>query len=97
MISAKADDLRNSASDGLDQIQRAADPAIKQAKQQAGVLLDESGDFIDSVTSRVSDTAVDLGKSLLAYTKRNPIAALLIAIGAGALLISAAKSIQSRR
>jgi ElaB/YqjD/DUF883 family membrane-anchored ribosome-binding protein len=97
MNSAKANDLRDSASDKLDQFQRAADPAIKQGKQRAGELLDQGGELIDSVTSRVSDTAVDLAKSLVAYTKKNPLAAILLAIGAGALLISAAKSIQARR
>jgi hypothetical protein len=49
------------------------------------------------VSAPASDTAADLGKSLISYTKRNPLAALLLAVGAGALLISAAKSRQWRR
>jgi hypothetical protein len=97
MTSANADTLRDSASDALDQLQRAAAPAIKAGKRQAGVLLDQGGELIDTVSTRASETAAELGKSLVGYTKKNPLTALLLAVGAGALLISAAKSMQSRR
>jgi hypothetical protein len=43
------------------------------------------------------ETATDISKSLVSYTKKNPITALLLALGAGALLVSAAKSIRSHR
>lgn len=97
MTSVNADTLRDSASDALDQLQHAAAPAIKAGKRQARVLLDHSGELIDTVSTRAGETATDLGKSLIAYTKKNPLTALLLAVGAGALLISAAKSSQSRR
>jgi hypothetical protein len=97
MTSANADTLRDSASDALDQFQRAAAPAIKEGKRRAGVLLDQGGALVDTVSARAGDTATDLGESLIAYTKKNPLTALLLAVGAGALLISAAKSRQSRR
>jgi hypothetical protein len=97
MTSANADTLRDSASNALDQLQSAAAPAIKEGKRQAGVLLDQGGELIDTVSTRASETAADLGKSLVAYTKKNPLIALLLAVGAGALLVSAAKSMQSRR
>jgi hypothetical protein len=82
MTSANADTVRDSASDALDQLQRAGAPPIREGQRQAGVLLDRSA---------------DLGKSLIAYTKKNPITALAVAVGAGALLVSAAKSLRSRR
>jgi hypothetical protein len=97
MTSANADTLRDSASDALDQLQSAAAPAIKEGKRQAGVLLDQGGELIERVSTRASEAAADLGKSLVAYTKKNPLIALLLAVGAGALLVSAAKSMQSRR
>ena len=97
MTSANANTLRNSASDALDQVQRAAAPAIKEGKRQAGVLLGQSGELVGTVSSRASEIAVDLGKSMSAFTKKNPFTALLLAMGAGALFISATKSIQSRR
>jgi hypothetical protein len=96
MTSADANTLRNSASDALDQVQRAAAPTLKQGKRQAGVLLDQGGELVDTVSTRASEIAVDLGKSMIAFTKKNPFTALLLAVGAGALLISATKSMQSR-
>ena len=52
---------------------------------------------MDTVNTRASETAVDLGKGLIAYTGKNPLTALLLAVGAGALLAGAAKALQSRR
>jgi hypothetical protein len=96
MTSANVDTLRDSASNALDQLQRAANPAIKEGKRRAGVLLDQGSALVDTVSTRAGETATDLGKSLIAYTKKNPLTALLLAVGAGALLLSAAKSRQSR-
>ena len=97
MTSANADTLRDSASEALDQLQHAAAPAIKEGKRKMGVLLDRGGDLIHAASTRASETGADLGKSLIAYTKKNPLPALLLAVGAGALLVSAAKFLQSRR
>jgi hypothetical protein len=97
MTSVNADTLRDSASDALDQLQRAAAPALKGGKRQAGALLDQGGELIDTVSTRASETAADLGKGLIAYTRKNPLTALLLALGAGALLAGAAKALQSRR
>jgi ElaB/YqjD/DUF883 family membrane-anchored ribosome-binding protein len=97
MNSANVNTLRDSASDALDQVQRAAGPAIKEGKRQAGMLLDQSGELIDTVSTRASEIAVDLGKGMIAFTKKNPFTALLLAVGAGALMISAAKSMRPRR
>jgi hypothetical protein len=97
MKSVNADTLRDTASDALDQAQRAAAPAIKEGKRQAGVLRDRSGELIDTVSTRAGETVADLGQGLVAYTKKNPLKALLLAVGAGALLVGASKSRQSRR
>ena len=97
MNSTNADTLRHSASDALDSVQSAAAPAIKESKRQAGVLLDQSGDLFSSVTRQAGETAADLTKAVVAYTKKNPLVALLLAVGAGALLLAAAKTVQSRR
>jgi ElaB/YqjD/DUF883 family membrane-anchored ribosome-binding protein len=97
MTSVDADTLRESAIDALDQVQRAAAPSINEGKRRAAVLLDESGELLGTISTRVSETAADLAERLIAYTKKNPFTAVLLAVGAGALLISAAKSIQARR
>ncbi len=97
MSPASVDTLRNSASDARDQIQGAAAPAVKEGKRQAGILLDQSGQLIDEVGTRAVATAADLGKSVISFTKKNPLAALLLAVGTGALLIGVTRSLQSRR
>jgi len=97
MNSPNVDALRNSAVDARDQLQRAAAPAVKEGRRQAGILLDQSGQLIDEVGTRAVATATDLGKSVIAYTKKNPLTALLLAVGTGALLIGVTRSMQSRR
>ena len=84
-------------SDRMDQVRRSAAPVVKRATRQAGVLLEQSGEILSDVSDRAIETATDISKSLVSYTKKNPITALLLALGAGALLVSAAKSIRSRR
>jgi hypothetical protein len=97
MSSAPTDTLHDSAYKAIGQVQRAATPTLKEGKRQAGVLLDQGGDVIDMASARASETAAKLSKSVIAYTKKNPLAALAIAVGAGALLVSAAKLIRLRR
>ena len=97
MNSTNADTLRHSASDALDSVQSAAAPAIKEGKRQAGVLIHQSGDLINSVTKQAGETAADIANAVVEYTKKNPFVALLLAVGAGALLLAAAKTVQSRR
>jgi hypothetical protein len=91
------DTLKDTATDTLDQVKRSAAPMLKKGRRQAGVLLDQGGELMDSVASRASETAADLGNSIISYTKKNPLTALLLAVGAGALLIGAVNSFQSRR
>jgi ElaB/YqjD/DUF883 family membrane-anchored ribosome-binding protein len=96
MTSANVDALRDTATDAIDQVKRAAAPAIKQGRRQVGTLVDQGGDFLDSVNDGAAEAAAQIGKRLVSYTKENPLTALLLAAGVGALLISAVRSIQSR-
>ena len=87
----------DSISDRMDQVRRSAAPVVKRAKRKAGGLLDQSGEILSDVSDRAIETATDISKSVVSFTKKNPITALLLALGAGALLVSAAKSIRSHR
>jgi hypothetical protein len=60
-------------------------------------VLEQSGEILGDVSDRAIETATDLSKSLVSYTKKNPVTALLLVVGAGALLVSAAKAIRSQR
>jgi hypothetical protein len=84
-------------SDRVDQVRRSTAPVVKRAKRRTRVLLDQSGEILSDVSDRAIETATGISKSLVSYTKKNPITALLLALGAGALLVSAAKSIRSQR
>jgi hypothetical protein len=87
-------------SDRVDQVRRSSAPVVKRAKRRTRALLDQSGEILSDVSDRAIETATDISKGLVSYTKKNPITALLLALGAGALLVSvvgAAKSIHSQR
>jgi hypothetical protein len=88
-----AKELRNSATDAVDQVQRAASTAIKEGKRQAGRLFDQGGELIDEMSTQARKAR----KSVVAYTRAKPLIALLIAAAAGAIVMSAAKSVQSRQ
>ena len=92
-----ADATVDRIADGMHQVRRSTAPVVKRAKRQAGVLLEQSGEILSDVSDRAMETATDISKSLVSYTKKNPITALLLALGAGALLVSAAKAIRSHR
>lgn len=84
--------LKNSASDVLDEMGK----SLKRGKRQAGVLIDQGGELIDTISSRATDMASDLSRSVVHYTKKNPRTALLLALGAGVLLLSAVRAVQPR-
>jgi len=82
--------IGDSATEAAEHLQRMAESAVNDGKEKAGVLLDQSGDLIDSVKDQAAGTAADIGNRVVGFTKNNPVIALLIAVGAGALLIAAA-------
>jgi hypothetical protein len=53
--------------------------------------------LLGTVSAGTSEAVAHLANSLVAFTKKKPLVALLLAVGAGALLVSAAKSAPSRR
>jgi hypothetical protein len=84
-------------SDRLDQVRRSTAPVVKRAKRRSGMLLEQGGEILSDVSDRAIETATDISKSFVSYTKKNPITALLLVLGTGAFLVSAAKSIRSQR
>jgi hypothetical protein len=84
--------LKSSSSDVFDQVGK----SLKKGRRQANVLIDQGGEFIDTVSTRATDIASDLSRSVVRYTKKNPRTALLLALGAGVLLLSAVRAVQPR-
>jgi hypothetical protein len=97
VTSANLETIRDTAVDAMGEVRRAAAPAVKKTKRKAGALIAESGALLDAAASRTRDTASDIGEGLIAYTKKHPITALLLALGAGALLVGAANAVRSPR
>ena len=83
----KPESVLDSAADTVDQIRSTAGVAMREGRRQAGALLDQGSDLVDAVTSN----ATELGKSAISFTKKNPLIALLIAAGVGALLVHAVR------
>jgi hypothetical protein len=84
--------LKSSTSDVFDQVGK----SLKRGKRQANVLIDQGGELIDTVSTRATDMASDLSRSLVRYTKKNPRTALLLALGAGVLLLGVVRAVQPR-
>ena len=83
--------------DAVSNLKRTTESAVDEGKRTAGVLLDHSGELIDSVSEQGRSTAADLGNRVIEFTKKNPVIALLLAVGTGALLVGAAKASPFRR
>jgi hypothetical protein len=91
------DSTVDGVSDRMDQVRRSSAPVVKRAKRPAEVLLGQSGEILSDLSNRAIETATDLSKNLVSYTKKNPTTALLLVLGVAALLVSAAKSVRSHR
>jgi ElaB/YqjD/DUF883 family membrane-anchored ribosome-binding protein len=86
VLSNKVEDLRGEAGSALG---KAADRVQSMGKQGL--------DAITNVTSQARDVASKTSDSIVGYTKRNPVRALAIAAGSGALLYAAIKALRPPR
>ena len=85
-IADKVDDLRGEAA-----------PALKKAVSRAQSMSRQGIDTISDMASQARDAASNASDSLLAYTRKNPVTALAIAVASGALLYAAVKAFTPSR
>jgi ElaB/YqjD/DUF883 family membrane-anchored ribosome-binding protein len=85
-IADKVDDLRGDATS-----------ALTKAASRAQSMGRQSIDAISDVASQARDVAYDASDSIVAYTKKNPLTALMIAAASGALLYAAIKALTPSR
>ena len=97
MTNSRIPTLLDLASIALDHFQQVAEPVAGEATRRKGLLLDQSGEVIDTAGARAAEILAELGKGLISYAKKNPLAAVLFAVGAGVLLVSAANSASKRQ
>jgi len=70
---------------------------LKKAVRRARSMGSQSIDVISDFASQARDVASDASESMVAYTRKNPAAALAIAAACGALLYAAIKALTSSR
>ena len=81
-IADKIGDLRSDAA-----------PALKKAVRRAQSMSRQGADAVGEVVSQARDAS----ESIVAYTRKNPVTALAIAIASGALLYAAVKALTPSR
>ncbi len=70
---------------------------LKKAVRRAKSMGSQSIDVISDFASQAKDVASDASESIVAYTRKNPAAALAIAAACGALLYAAIKGLTPSR
>jgi hypothetical protein len=72
-------------------------PALKKAVSRAQSMSRQGIDAVGDIASQARDAASNASDSLVAYTRKNPVTALAIAVASGALLYAAVKAFTSSR
>jgi ElaB/YqjD/DUF883 family membrane-anchored ribosome-binding protein len=84
-------------SNTVDELRQDAAPALNKALDRARSMGRQSVDAVGDAAQRTRDAASYASDSVIAYTKENPVNALLIAAAAGALLLSLINVLKSTR
>jgi ElaB/YqjD/DUF883 family membrane-anchored ribosome-binding protein len=79
--------------DKIDDLRGDAVPALKKAVSRAQSMSRQGIDAISDMASQARDTASNASDSLVAYTRKNPVTALAIAVASGALLYAAVRAL----
>jgi ElaB/YqjD/DUF883 family membrane-anchored ribosome-binding protein len=89
--------MENSITGNLSKNRSDAAPALKKAVGRAQSMSRQSIDAISDMASQARDAASNAADSLVAYTRKNPVTALAIAVASGALLYAAVKAFTPSR
>jgi ElaB/YqjD/DUF883 family membrane-anchored ribosome-binding protein len=95
-LSKPSQTLADKATDKADQLRSEATPIVKKAANQARSTLKQGYATVTDFAGLARDAASDASDSVVAFTKKNPAAALAIAAATGALLYAAARALSSR-
>ncbi len=83
-------------SDKVDELKRDAGPAVNKAFDRARTVGRQGLEAVGDAAQRTRDAASYASDSVVAYTRENPVKALLIAVASGALLLSLVNILKSR-
>jgi ElaB/YqjD/DUF883 family membrane-anchored ribosome-binding protein len=84
-------------SNKIDELQQDAAPVINKAFDRVKSMGRQGMEAVGDAAQRTRDAASNASDSVIAYTKDNPVKALLIAAASGALLVSLLNVLRSSR
>jgi ElaB/YqjD/DUF883 family membrane-anchored ribosome-binding protein len=87
-----AKDAGNVLSSRLEDVRSAAGTAVRRDLRRPQSMGKQALDAITDMASQARDVASNASESIVAYTKKNPVKALVIAAASGALLYAAIKA-----
>jgi ElaB/YqjD/DUF883 family membrane-anchored ribosome-binding protein len=70
---------------------------VEKIADQARTVAKQGMETVSAATQQVRDTAAQLSDSVVSYTKKNPVKALLISAAAGAVLLTLIKALVPSR
>lgn len=89
-LQAAAGKAAERASDKVDELRSSAAPVLSKAASRTRDMGKQGLDAVNDAAAWTTD-------SIIAYTKENPMKALLIAAASGALIVGLVKALQDRR
>jgi ElaB/YqjD/DUF883 family membrane-anchored ribosome-binding protein len=92
-----AQEAGSALSNKVDELQHDAAPAVKKAFDRVRSVSRQGMEAAGDAAQRTRDAASYASDSVIAYTRENPVKALLIAAASGALLLSLINVIKSSR
>jgi ElaB/YqjD/DUF883 family membrane-anchored ribosome-binding protein len=94
---ALADKAADKVQAGIRDAKHAAGPAVGNAIKRVRSMGREGIDAVGDAAQRTRDAASYASDSIVTYTRKNPVKALLIAAASGAVLLSLLNALKSTR
>jgi ElaB/YqjD/DUF883 family membrane-anchored ribosome-binding protein len=88
-----ANKVADKAIGGIDKVASTLTDTVESARQRSKQIVDQ----VDAAATKVRDSAAQASDSLITYTKNNPVKALMMAAGAGALFLAVIKAFTPSR
>lgn len=87
----------NILSNKLEDVRSEAGTVVSRGSKQVRSMGKQGLDAISDIASQARDVASNASESIVVYTKKNPVKALVIAAASGALLYAAIKALSPAR
>ncbi len=92
-----ANDAGDAVSDTIDSVRGNAGPTIDKASRRAQAMANQAVDTASRAAQQLRDGVSDLTDGAVAYTKKNPMKAVMIAAASGAVIFGLVRAFTSSR